>query len=351
MTDERGAGERRDDEREAGERELTVADALNEALVEEMERDPEVVLIGEDIRMPAGVGTVTAGCYERFGGARVVNAPISEGAIAGFAVGSALLGARPVVDVQIADFVTLMMDQLVNHAAKWRYMSGGQVSVPIVVRCPTFTGVGMAAQHSQSLEAWFVHTPGLVVAMPATAADAKGLLKSAIRDDNPVVFFEKRLGYGLTGPVPAGEHLVPLGQADVKRSGNDATVVTYGGGVFLALQAARRLAREGIEVEVVDLRTLQPLDLATVAESVGRTRRAVIVHESPVTGGFGAELASRIVEACFDDLATPPHRVGAADAPVPCALPLERAVLPQVGDVVDAVRAVVGDRAGASAGG
>lgn len=323
--------------------EVTVASALNQALVEEMDRDREVLLIGEDIRMPAGVGTVTEGCFDRFGGDRVINAPISEAAIAGFAVGAALLGGRPVVDVQIGDFVTLMMDQLVNHAAKWRYMSGGQVSVPLVVRCPAYTGVGMAAQHSQSFEAWFAHTPGLVVVMPSTAADAKGLLKSAIRDDNPVVFFEKRTAYGLKGPVPAGEHLVPLGRADVKRPGSDVTVVTYGGGVFLALQTARRLAREGVDVEVVDLRTLKPLDMATVTASVRRTRRVVVVNEAPVTGGLGAEISSRIVEECFADLDAPPRRVGAADAPVPCALPLERAVLPQATDVADAVRAVMGE--------
>jgi len=318
--------------------EITVEQALNAALTEEMERDPEVVLIGEDIRVPAGVGAVSAGCYATFGGDRVINAPISEAAIAAYAVGAALLGARPVVDVQIGDFVTLMMDQLVNHAAKWRYMSGGQVSVPLVVRCPAFTGIGMAAQHSQQLEAWFAHVPGLVVVAASTAADAKGLLKSAIRDDNPVIFFEKRVNYGLKGPVPGGEHLVPLGRADVKREGKDVTVVTYGGAVFLALQAARRLSREGIDVEVVDLRTLRPLDIDTVAASVAKTRRVLILHESPVTGGLGAEVSARIVESCFDVLVAAPLRIGTAESPVPCSLPLERAVLPQLGDVVAGIQ-------------
>jgi pyruvate/2-oxoglutarate/acetoin dehydrogenase E1 component len=319
------------------ERDLTVSQALNEALLEEMELDDSVLLIGEDIRGKGGLFAVNAGCLEKFGPDRVIDAPISEAAIAGFGVGAALVGSRPVVEVQVFDFITLMMDQLVNHAAKWRYMSGGQVSVPLVVRGPTFTGIGMAAQHSQSLEAWFAHIPGLVVVVPSTPYDAKGLLKSAIRENNPVVFMERRSSYGVKGSVPEEEYLIPLGQAEVKRSGTDISVITYGGGVFLAMQAARRMARQGVEVEVVDLRTLKPLDIDTVIRSVQRTGRVIVLCEAPITGSFASEVVARIVENCFSSLSCPPERIGAADVPVPVAAPLERAALPQLTDVVSTI--------------
>jgi pyruvate/2-oxoglutarate/acetoin dehydrogenase E1 component len=258
-------------------------------------------------------------------------------------VGAALVGCRPVVELQIADFVSLVMDQVVNHAGKWRYMSGGRVTVPFVLRGAVSSGIGMAAQHSQTLEAWFVHAPGLVVVMPSTAYDAKGLLKSAIRDDNPVVFLEKRLLYTRPGPVPEGEYTVPIGLADVKREGGDVTIATYAAGVHLSLQAARQLAREGIEVEVVDLRTLKPLDADTLVASVRKTGRLVVVTEAARAGSFASEVVARVTDEAFDALQAPPVRVTAKDAPMPYAAPLERAVLPQVDDVVDGVRQVLAE--------
>jgi pyruvate/2-oxoglutarate/acetoin dehydrogenase E1 component len=233
------------------------------------------------------------------------------------------------------------MDQVVNHAAKWRYMSGGRVSVPFVIRGPISNGIGMAAQHSQTLEAWFVHTPGLIVMMPATPYDAKGLLKSAIREPNPVVFLEKRLLYSRRGPVPEGEYTVPIGVADVKRAGSDATVVAYGQCVHYALQAGRQLVAEGIELEVIDLRTLKPLDIDTIAESVQKTGRLVVLSEGARAGGFASEVVARIVDEAWDSLHAAPVRVTAKDTPIPYAATLEREVLPQVEDVVAGVRQVL----------
>ena len=322
-------------------RELTIAQALNEALREEMERDPGVFVIGEDIAALGGLFQVTEGLLERYGPGRVIDAPISEAAHAGAGVGAALVGCRPVVELQIADFVTLVMDQIVNHAAKWRYMSGGQVSVPLVLRAAVSSGIGMAAQHSQSLEAWFVHTPGLVVVMPSTPYDAKGLLKAAIRDDNPVVFLERRLHYSRLGPVPEGEYTVPIGVAETKREGTDVTVVAYAGGVQLALQAGRQLAREGVEIEVVDLRTLKPLDLEAIVGSVAKTRRLVVVSEGARAGGFASEVVARVSDAAWHHLRSRPVRVTAKDTPMPFAAVLEREVLPQVADVVAGVRAAL----------
>ena len=323
------------------ERELTMSAALNEAMHEEMERDATVLTIGEDIAEMGGLFQVTEGLLERFGSQRVIDSPISEAGISGAGVGAALVGCRPVVELQISDFVTLAMDQVVNHAAKWRYMSGGRVSVPFVIRGPISNGIGMAAQHSQTLEAWFVHTPGLIVMMPATPYDAKGLLKSAIREPNPVVFLEKRLLYSRRGPVPEGEYTVPIGVADVKRAGSDATVVAYGQCVHYALQAGRQLAAEGIELEVIDLRTLKPLDIDTIAESVQKTGRLVVLSEGARAGGFASEVVARIVDEAWDSLHTAPVRVTAKDTPIPYAATLEREVLPQVEDVVAGVRQVL----------
>ena len=323
------------------EREITISQALNEALREEMERDSGVFVIGEDIAQLGGLFQVTAGLLERYGPRRVIDAPISEAAQTGAGVGSALVGCRPVIELQISDFITLTMDQLVNHAAKWRYMSGGQVSVPLVLRGPISSGIGMAAQHSQSLEAWFVHTPGLVVVMPSTPYDAKGLLKASIREDNPVVFLEKRMLYTRLGHVPTHEYTVPIGVADVKRTGGDVTAVSYAQGVHLALQSARQLAVEGIEVEVIDVRTLKPLDLDTILESVQKTGHLVIVSEGARTGGVASDIVARVVEQAWDALRSAPVRVTAKDTPIPYATALERAVLPQVDDVVAAVKAVL----------
>jgi 2-oxoisovalerate dehydrogenase E1 component len=330
-------------------RELTMAQALNEALHQEMARDERVFMIGEDIARNGGLFKVSEGLLDRFGGPRVIDSPISEAAISGAGVGAALAGCRPVVELQHFDFVTLAMDQIVNHAAKWRYMSGGRVSVPLVVRGPIANGVGLAAQHSQSLEAWFVHTPGLIVAMPSSPYDAKGLLKSAIRDDNPVVMLEKRLLYTRPGEVPEDDYTVPLGVADVKRTGGDVTVVGISGGVQLALQAARQLAREGIELEVIDPRTLKPLDIDTIAASVEKTGRLVVVSEGARAGGFASEVVARVLDAAFDALTAAPVRVTAKDTPIPYAAQLERSVLPDLQDVLDAVQSVVGNREGASA--
>jgi len=320
-------------------RELTMAEALNEALREEMEADDSVLVIGEDIARHGGLFRVTAGLLDEFGPQRVIDSPISEAAITGFGAGGALIGCRPVVELQISDFVSLAMDQLVNHAAKWRYMSGGQVSVPLVVRGPISNAIGMAAQHSQTLEAWFVHAPGLVVIMPSTAYDAKGLLKSAIRDDNPVVFLEKRLLYSRKGSVPADEYLVPIGVADVKREGRDATIVAAGAATHLALQAARQLARDGIEVEVVDPRTLKPLDMETIAASVAKTGRLIALNEGARAGGFASEVVARTLDhLAVTDLRATPLRVAAKDAPIPYSASLEREVLPSLDDVLASVR-------------
>lgn len=324
--------------------EVTMAEALNEAIHEEMETDQSVVVIGEDVGPIGGLFAVTAGLLERFGSGRVVDTPISEAGFTGAAVGAALTGTRPIVELQIFDFITLTMDQIVNHAAKWRYMSGGQVSMPLVVRGPVSSGIGMAAQHSQSFESWFVHTPGLVVIMPSSPADAKGLLKSAIRDDNPVVFLEKRLLYSRKGPVPDGDHIVPIGVGEVKRPGTDVTVVATGAGVDLALQAARRLARREVELEVIDPRTLKPLDIDLIVGSLGRTGRLVIVNEGPRAGGYASEIVARVVDVAFDLLNAPPQRVTAKDAPMPHAVALEREVMPSVADVIAAVETVLEER-------
>ena len=319
------------------ERELTMAEALNEALYGEMERDSGVFVVGEDIAQIGGLFQVTAGLLAKFGPQRVIDAPISEAGQVGAGVGAALVGCRPVVELQIADFVTLTMDQLVNHAAKWRYMSGGKVTVPFVLRGAVSSGIGMAGQHSQTLEAWFVHAPGLVVIMPSTPYDAKGLLTAAIRDDNPVVFLEKRLLYSRRGPVPEGDYTVPIGVADIKREGTDVTVACYSQGVHLALQAGRQLAEQGIELEIVDLRTLKPLDIETLGNSVRKTGRLVVVSEGARAGGVASEIVARIVDEAYDSLRTAPVRVTAKDTPIPYAAQLERAVMPQVDDVVAAV--------------
>ncbi|HEY3079055.1 MAG TPA: alpha-ketoacid dehydrogenase subunit beta [Chloroflexota bacterium] len=322
-------------------RELTIAEALNEALHEELEADPTVFTFGEDIAS-GGLFGVNKGLRDRFGRERCFNTPISEQAIAGLAVGAAMVGARPVAEIQIMDFISLALDQIANHAAKLPYMTGGQIRVPMVVRGPATTGIGLAAQHSQSLEAWVVHVPGLKVVMPSTPADAKGLLKSAIRDPNPVVFFEKRLLYSVRGPVPDGEHLVPLGVADVVREGRDVTLVASGFAAHYGREAVARLAEEGIDVELIDLRTLKPLDLDAIIGSVRKTHRVVVASDGYRTCGFASELAAAVMEAAFDYLDAPVARVASADTPVPCAQNLEAEVLITTDKLVRAVREVVG---------
>jgi pyruvate/2-oxoglutarate/acetoin dehydrogenase E1 component len=322
-------------------RQMQYRQALNEALHEEMERDPTVCLIGEDIGSYGGPFKITEGLYERFGEKRVRDAPISEAGFCGLAVGAAMTGLRPVVEVLYVDFVTLAMDQIVNQAAKARYMFGGKAQVPLVIRAQGGGGRGNAAQHSQSLESWFVHVPGLVVIQPSTPYDAKGLLKSAIRDDNPAIFLEHKLLYNTTGPVPDGEYLIPIGLADVKRAGDDLTIVATSRMVLFALNAAEELARQGIEAEIIDPRTLKPLDIETIVRSVQKTGRMIVVNEGHLTGGFTAEVAARVQREAFDWLDAPIIQVAAEDVPIPYSGLLELEVLPSKRDIVDAALQIV----------
>jgi pyruvate dehydrogenase E1 component beta subunit len=320
--------------------ELPLAAALNQALDEALAADPTVFLLGEDIVDPmGGVMQVTKGLSAKHGRERVRETPISEQAIIGAATGAAIAGMRPVAEIMIMDFIAVCADQLVNHAAKLRYMSGGRTHVPLTVRCLTTGGFQMGAQHSQSLEAWLAHVPGLKVAVPSTAADAKGLLTACIRDDDPCVLIEPAALYGVPGPVPVGDHVVPLGRADIKRPGADVTLISYGKPVLDCLAAAVELDGE-IDVEVLDLRSIVPLDSEAVLSSVGRTRRAVIVHQAVRRCGFGAEVAALIQEELFGTLEAPVLRVAGKDTPVPYAKELEEFHLPGVADIVDAVRRV-----------
>jgi pyruvate/2-oxoglutarate/acetoin dehydrogenase E1 component len=329
-------------EQAATTREITYAEALNEALREEMRRDPAVFIMGEDVAVWGGGGIfgVTKGLVEEFGTERVRDTPISEEAIAAVAVGAAATGSRPVAEIMYVDFIGLAMEPIVNQAAKLRYMFGGKARVPMVIRAQEGAGRGNAAQHSQSLEAWFCHIPGLKVVTPSTPADAKGLLKSAIRDDNPVIFLEHKVLYFSKGAVPEGEYLVPLGQAEIKRAGQHVTVVGVHTMVGKALKAAEQLAEEGIELEIIDPRTLVPLDEETIVNSVKKTGRLIVSHEAYTRSGYGAEIIARVVEAAFDYLDAPPLRVCARDVPVPYSAVLETAALPQVEDLVAAARAL-----------
>ena len=321
-------------------RELTVAQALNEALREAMREDPRVFVMGEDIALHGGIFTVTKGLLDEFGPERVRNTPISESAIVGAAVGAALTGMRPVAELQYLDFAGIAMDPLVNQMAKLRFMSGGQTSVPLVVRAQQGAGRGNAAQHSQSLEAWFFHVPGLIVVQPATPADAKGLLKSAIACDDPVLFIEHKMLYNTKGAVPEKPYTIPLGKANLVRPGKDVTVIATAQMLGRAIQAAERLVADGISAEIIDPRTLFPLDLETICDSAARTHHAVVVHEAVTRGGIGGEIASRITEQIFDELDSPVARVGSLEIPVPYNPNLEQAMMPQVADIVAAVRRV-----------
>lgn len=312
--------------------------AINRALADAMVADESVVLFGEDVAAPGGPFAVTRGLLAKFGPARVRDTPISEAAIAGAAVGAALSGLRPVVEIMFMDFITFAMDALVNQAAKAHFMFGGQCSVPMVVRTPHGGGLNAGPQHSQCLEAWFAHVPGLKVVVPSNPADAYGLLRAAIDDPNPVVFVEHKGLYGSKGELPEPPPAVPIGVARVARAGRDATIVTYGAAVAWSLRAADALATEGIETEVVDLRSVQPWDEAAVLESVGRTRRLVVAHEAVTAFGAGAEIAARVSEKAFGRLAAPVARVGAAFMPVPFARSLERGCLPGEADIAAAVR-------------
>jgi len=322
-------------------RDLTMAEALNEALRGEMERDARVFVMGEDVGLIGGIFGVTRGLREAFGEDRVRDTPISEATFLGAGVGAAIAGLRPVVEVQIFDFVALMMDQIANQAAKFRYMLGGRPTVPLVVRGPQGGGIRLAAQHSQSLEAWFAHVPGLVVVAPSTPYDAKGLLAAAIRDDNPVIFLEHKVLYAVKGPVPAEVYAIPLGKADVKRAGGDVTVVATQAMVARALAAAGELEKEGVGVEVIDPRTLVPLDEATILASVAKTGRLVIAHEAVKRGGWGAEVAALVAERAIDTLDAPIVRVAARNVPMPYNDSLERAAIPTQQDIAAAIRGLL----------
>ncbi len=314
-------------------------DALRAALAEEMRRDPRVFVVGEEVGRYGGAYAVTKGLAEEFGADRVVDAPISEASTVGLGVGAAVTGLRPVVELMYVDFVGLAGDQIANQMAKLRYMTGGQVKVPMVLRTQGGTGRSAGAQHSQSLEAWLAHIPGLRVVMPATPADAKGLLKASIRSDDPVVFIEHKALYALKGDVPEGEHMVPLGQARVARPGDAVSIISYSRMVHYALEAAQALEKEGISAEVIDLRCLNPLDMKTVIASVGKTHRAVVVSEAHRTGGFAAELAARITEEAFETLVGAVTRVAAKDVPGP-ATHLEKLSVPSPEEIAAEARAL-----------
>lgn len=320
-------------------RDLTFLEAIREALAEEMRRDSRVFILGEDVGPYGGAFGVTQGLYDEFGEMRVIDTPISESAIVGISVGASQRGYRPVAEMQFADFVSCGFDQIANQAATLRYRYGGRASVPIVVRAPSGGNVGGGLYHSQNPEAWFVHRPGLKVVMPSTAYDAKGLLKASIRDDNPVIFFEHKYLYRrVKGPVPEGDEIVPLGVAETRRPGDDLTLVTYGAMVLASLEAADRLASEGVEAEVIDLRTLSPWDKDAVFNSVRRTNRALVVHEDVRTLGIGAEISAALMEECFDALDAPVLRVTYPDTHCPFAAGLEARCLPNVDTITDALR-------------
>ncbi len=320
----------------------TYLQALNDALRQEMERDPDVFILGEDVGQFGGCFGVTQGLFEQFGEGRVKDTPITESAIIGAATGAAAAGLRPVCEIMFVDFIGVCMDQLFNQAAKMRYMFGGKAKIPMVLRAPQGAGIGAAAQHSQSLEAWFMHMPGVKVAMPSTPEDAKGLLIAAIRDDNPVIFLEHKMLYGIEGEVPDEAVAIPLGKAAIRRAGGDVTIVATSKMVHTALEAAETLAGDGIGAEVIDPRTISPLDIETIVESVKKTHRLIIAHEAVKTGGVGAEIAAQVVEAAFDYLDAPIVRIGAPFTPVPFSVPLEQAFIPSAADIVQVARKLLG---------
>ncbi len=319
---------------------ITMVAALNRALDEAMAEDEGVILLGEDVaaKQGGGVFKVSAGLSEKYGEHRVRSTPISEQAIVGACVGAALAGMRPVAEIMLMNFLTVAMDQIVNHAAKLRFMSGGQTNVPLVIRTTTGVGVGFGGQHSDMLEAWFAHVPGLTIVTPSNPADAQGLMRAAIACNDPVIFIENILCYGLTGDAPPAGHRVPLGKAAIAREGSDCTIVTYGRTVLDALEVAGQLADEGISVEVIDLRTIAPYDEVTVTASVRKTGRAVVLHEAVKAYGTGAEIAARLNETLFGQLKAPVQRIGGAFSAVPMATVLEQAWIPGKEAIKDAVR-------------
>lgn len=322
--------------------EITYGQAVRDAMREEMHINPDVFILGEDIGVYGGAFGITFGMLDEFGAERIIDTPIAEAGIVGVGVGAAMVGMRPIIEIMFSDFLTLASDQLMNQAAKIHYMLGGRAKVPLVVRTPGGSGTGAAAQHSQSLEALFVHIPGLKVVMPSTPYDAKGLLKTAIRDDNPVVFFEHKLLYSKKGAVPAEDYTVPFGMANVVRKGTDVTIIATSIMVHRAIEAAERLAGEGIEVELIDPRTLVPLDLDTIVTSVKKTGRLIIVQEACKRGGFASEVAAEIIESeAFAYLDAPIGRLAGKNIPIPYSQHLEKAAVPQVEDISAAVKSML----------
>lgn len=319
-------------------REITFSQATLEAMAEEMKRDDRVFVMGEDIARQGGIFGQFKGLADEFGSDKVRDTPISETAIMGAAVGAALAGMRPVADMHFADFMGVCMDEIFNQMAKVRYMFGGQCTVPVVVRAPDGIANRAAAQHSQSIEAWFLHMPGVKVVAPSNPADAKGLLKAAIRDDNPIIYFENKILYREKGPVPEGEYIVPIGKANVAKEGKDVTIISYSIAMKHAFGAAEALAKEGIDAEVIDLRTISPFDKETILESVKKTHRLVIIHEAVKQGGVGAEIAAFIAEEAIDYLDAPILRYGAPFVPVPFSPPLEDAYKMKTSDIVEGIR-------------
>lgn len=320
---------------------ITYREAIKQALREELQNDERVFMLGEDIAEFGGTFKVSLGLLEEFGPQRIRNTPLSETAILGAAVGAAAVGLRPIAEIMYSDFFAVALDQVVNQAAKMRYMFGGKLSLPLTIRTTMGGRRSAAAQHSQCLEAWFMHIPGLKIAMPSNAYDAKGLLKTAVRDPNPTIIFENKMLYNTKGEVPEEPYLVPWGQANIVREGTDVTVVALSDMVDFSLKAAERLAGEGISLEVIDPRTLVPLDIETIVQSVQRTGRLVVAHEACVTGGVGAEIAAQVAYRALDYLAAPIERVGAKDSPIPFSPILEREILPDDQDVVEAVHRAV----------
>ena len=322
-------------------REIEYREAIREAVIEEMDKDKSVFLIGEDIGVYGGAFRAYKGLLEKYGPERVINTPISEIGIIGAGVGAALTGQRPITEIMFIDFTTLAMDQIVNQAAKIRYMTGDSLNVPMVIRTQGGAGRGVAAQHSQSLEAWFYHIPGLKVVMPATSYDVKGLLKTAIRDDNPVVFLEHKMIYLIKGEVPEEEYTIPFGEADIKREGSDITIVAYSNMLFKSLEAAKELEKEGISCEVVDPRTLVPLDIDTIIDSVKKTGRLVVVTEACKRGSIASDISAKVTEKAFDWLDAPVKIVAGLNTPIPYNSNLEQASIPHKKDIVAAVKDII----------
>lgn len=323
-------------------RQISFSEATREAMVEEMERDSKVFVMGEDIARQGGIFGQFRGLPQKFGTERVIDTPISETAIVGGAVGAAMAGMRPVADMHFADFIGVCMDEILNQMAKIRYMFGGQYTVPMVLRAPDGIVRSAAAQHSQSLESWFMHIPGLKVVIPSNPADAKGLLKSAIREDNPVIYFEHKTLFSQKGPVPDGEYLVPIGKANIARQGKDVTIVSYSATMLRVLEAAEKLSKKGIDAEVIDLRTISPIDKETIFESIAKTKHLVIAHEAVKTGGVGAEIAAMVAEEVLDYLDAPIKRLGAPFTVIPFSPALEGSVKISADDIVKAAEEVCG---------